>query len=79
MQLKGFRFKKRIQDNDSELPKCCEIDFDFAVDIFKEEYMRDDWSQRSLDFHLENLAVFRKFMEAHTGSLNQVSRDILMA
>lgn len=74
VQARSFRFRKRVQDIEPCQASNCEIDFDFAVDIFKEEYMRDDWSQRTLDFHLENLAVFKKFLKAQTGGLNQISR-----
>ena len=33
-----------------------------AVDLFTDAYMYDDWSKRTLKFHLENLAVFKKFL-----------------
>ncbi|OPX92590.1 MAG: Tyrosine recombinase XerC [Pelotomaculum sp. PtaB.Bin104] len=56
---------------------CCEIDFDCALDIFKEDYMRDDWSNRTLEFHLENLSVFKKFLNTQALKLGQVSPDIL--
>lgn len=77
MQARSFRFRRMVEDAGPGLAKLCEIDFDFAIGVFKEEYMRDDWSQRTLDFHLENMAVFKKFLKAHTGNLTQVTREVL--
>lgn len=76
---KRFRFKRRIEHN-FDLPACAEysaIDFDLAVDVFKDEYMRDDWSTRTLSFHLENLSVFRKYIETQGMTLGQVTPGVL--
>lgn len=75
--MRNFRMKRRIDDAKLNMVKCCEIDFDFAVDVFKEEYMRDDWSQRTLSFHLENMSVFKKYLEAQVGNLNLVTGELL--
>ncbi|OPX94268.1 MAG: Tyrosine recombinase XerC [Pelotomaculum sp. PtaB.Bin104] len=78
MQVRNFRLKRIVEDAKPSLVNSCEINFGFATDIFKEEYMRDDWSQRTLAFHLENLAVFNKFLMAHhTGNPIKVTEDIL--
>lgn len=76
---KRFRFKRKIEDN-SNLPICTEysaIDFDLAIDIFKDEYMRDEWSPRTLSFHTENLNVFRKYIETQGMTLGQVTPGVL--
>jgi len=39
-----------------------DIDFPTAISFFKDEYMRDEWSERTLAFHLENLAIFSKYL-----------------
>ena len=46
-----------------------EIDFPTAISVFKDEYMRDNWSKRTLNFHLENLAAFCKYLSL-TGNRN---------
>jgi len=46
-----------------------DIDFPTAISIFKDEYMRDNWSKRTLNFHLENLAAFCKYLSS-TGNRN---------
>lgn len=77
MQARSFRLRRNTEETVPDLAKCCELDFGYAIEIFKDEYMRDDWSQRTLSFHLENLSVFKKFLEALDGNLAEVNQDVL--
>lgn len=76
----SFRGRQNIIPEESSQPKdAVSIDFPTAIAIFKNEYMRDDWSQRTLAFHLENLAIFKKFLLlSSTGdNINAISPRIL--
>ncbi|RYD06844.1 hypothetical protein N752_01580 [Desulforamulus aquiferis] len=39
--------------------------------------MSDDWSQRTLEYHLENLAVFKKFLVSNTGTITNITKNTL--
>ncbi|MCL6479212.1 MAG: tyrosine-type recombinase/integrase [Peptococcaceae bacterium] len=77
MNKRSFRFKRKTADVIPYSVQCSDIDFNYALDIFKDEYMRDDWSQRTLNFHLENLAIFKKYLDTQSMSLGQISQDVL--
>ena len=76
MESRNFRSKKVGQVNIPAVNEC-NIDFDDAIEIFKERYMRDDWSRRTLDFHIENFSNFRKYLATQVGNQESISRDIL--
>lgn len=64
MQAKNIRFRRLINRPAQKTPSdyIFTIDIDEAIEIFTESYMIDDWSQRTLEFHLENLSVFKKYL-----------------
>lgn len=76
MKIRNFRTKK-IGQSDAPAVSECNIDFDEAIEIFKEQYMRDDWSQRTLDFHIENISNFKKFLITQVGDQESISHELL--
>lgn len=64
MQANNLRFRRSVDKTvkmDVLSPSTFDIDDD-AIEVFKEAYMYDDWSERTLEFHLENLSVFRNYL-----------------
>lgn len=63
MQNRSFRRRGVIKTYGSQHKENnLEIDFSTAITIFRDEYMRDDWSERTLAFHFENMAIFSKYL-----------------
>lgn len=63
MQAKNLRFRRSADRNvKTDVQSYDTFDVDEAIQVFKEAYMYDDWSQRTLDFHLENLSVFKSYL-----------------
>ncbi|MEG6512445.1 tyrosine-type recombinase/integrase [Desulforamulus ruminis] len=61
MYTGGFR-KKVYNTPVGDVEVGDSFDMEEAVDLFTDAYMYDDWSKRTLKFHLENLAAFKKFL-----------------
>ncbi len=76
MEPRNFR-SKRVAQVSTPGANECSIDFDDTIEIFREHYMRDDWSRRTLDFHIENVNNFRKFMAIQMSGQGSISRDVL--
>lgn len=51
--------------------------FEYYIEFFKTEYMRDEWSQRSLNFHLENLRYFKRFLNKQAFDIKKVTLNVL--
>jgi integrase/recombinase XerD len=70
----SFR-RKQLSDLEDEghQQSVVKVDFSTAITIFKDEYMRDDRAERSLEHHLENLSVFRKFLGSESVSEDNIS------
>ncbi|ACV63232.1 integrase family protein [Desulfofarcimen acetoxidans DSM 771] len=71
--ISGFR-KRSIEVPDETGYK---IDFDYAVELFKDAYMVDEWSQRTLNYHLENLTAFKKFLTTQAVNISLISAKTL--
>jgi integrase/recombinase XerD len=70
--------RARLKKFPKTLPaECSKLDFDLAVEIFKTEYMRDEWSRRSLNFHLENLVYFKRFLAVQNINFTEATLKIL--